>query len=145
MTTIVQRLRDERKVAMKARDAETKNTLTTLLSDVQNVGLNDGKRETTDIEAIAVVKMFIKKLQETIDAYDGVATPLLTQMQVYKSFLPTQLSDLELTLAVVHIVAGINDPSPRSMGVVMKQLKSQYEGQYDGKLASIVVKQVLSA
>ena len=52
------------------KEGESKNAislLTTLYSEAANVGLNDFKRETTDAEVIAVIKKFIKNIDECIN------------------------------------------------------------------------------
>lgn len=110
--------------------------LTTLYSEAANVGLNDGKRQTTDAEVSAVLKKFVKNLNECIDA--GAKKSLdvssyLAEKDIIESYLPKQLSAVEIEAFVVEYVRDGGKPA------AMKALKEHYAGQYDGKLAATVV------
>lgn len=112
--------------------------LTTLLSEASMIGKNDGNRITTDAEVVAVVKKFIKNLDETIQAIEsrgGLATPQIAERAMLSSFLPQQLDEIALR----EIATGYS-----SLPEFMKRLKDAYPGQYDGKLASMVGKSVFA-
>ena len=64
--------------------------------------------------------------------------------EILESLLPKQLSEEELEKVIVEIVAALPDKSPRQMGAVMAELKKKYDGQFDGKTASGLVKKALS-
>ena len=150
--TLLERIRTEQIDARKNRDrlcrgAERASLLTTLLSEAQNVGLNDGKRESTDAEVIAVIKKFIKNIDETLAV--APREELVWERKVLEGFLPSQLSDNELHAAVVSIVEEIHAlemvRNMQQMGKVMKTLKERFEGRFDGKKASEFVKAALTA
>ena len=145
--TLLERIRAEQILARKDRNAERTSILTTLLSEAANVGLNDGKRESTDAEVIAVIKKFIKNIDETLAVTSSAG--LLVERAILESFLPSQLSDDELHAAVVSIVEEIHAVelvrNMQQMGKVMKTLKERFEGQFDGKKASEFTKAALTA
>ena len=145
--TLLETIRTEQIRARKARDGVRTSLLTTLLSEAANVGLNDGKRESTDAEVIAVIKKFIKNIDETLAV--RASDDLLVERAILEGFLPSQLSEDELLAAVVSIVAELElDGQSRSMkmmGPVMKTLKERFEGQFDGKAASETVKRTLTS
>jgi uncharacterized protein YqeY len=140
MMSLLQTIKRDQMQARKDKQAAKVTLLTTFYSEAANVGLNDGKRESTDAEVVATAKKFIKNIDETLAAYDGTATALLQEKQWLESYLPSQLSEAEITDIVKGIIAE-NDGA--NMGVVMKALKDQYAGQYDGRVASTVVKGLL--
>lgn len=140
--SLLEQIRVDQIQARKNRDAERASLLTTLLSEAANVGLNDGKRETTDLEVIAVIKKFIKNIDETLAVRD--VEELRTERNILESYLPSQLTEEELTQIVeLYIEALVQPRSMKLMGTVMKHLRESYEGQYDGKLASNIVKRAL--
>ena len=125
---------------------KTKSSLaalyTTLLGEAAAVGKNAGNRETTDAEVMAVVKKFIKGLDETVMALcKSVQTTEVelaidiaaAERAILEEFLPKQLTEDEL-----HDMA----TGRGSMPDFMKYLKENYAGQYDGKLAATVAKSV---
>lgn len=117
------------------------NLLTTLISEVAAVGKKE-QRETTDAEAIAVIKKFIKNNDDFLAANPGpeVSARLKRENDLLTTYLPEQLTETELT----SIITNLRDTGATNTGLVMKALKEQFEGQYDGKLASMVAKAVLS-
>jgi uncharacterized protein YqeY len=112
------------------------NLLTTLYSEAANVGLNDGKRESTDAEVISVIRKFIKNLNECISV--GITkhvdvSKYEAERDILNAYLPQQLTEMEIEAFVIPFVREGGKPS------AMKALKETYAGQYDGKVASTVV------
>lgn len=122
----------------RKNSSESASLLTTLLSEAVNIGKNNGNRETTDAEVVAVVKKFIKNIDETVSALttrNQDASKFLNEKAVLETFLPKQLTENELT-EIAKTKNGMPD--------FMKFLKENHNGQYDGKLASTVAKTVFS-
>ena len=116
--------------------------LVTLHSEIVNVGKNKGNRLTTDDEAVSVVKKFASGCKEMIDvlagqAYDARYGNAIQELAWLDSYLPKQLTEGELADAIDQIVAS---QSSVNMGSVMKQLKADLSGRYDGALASKLIK-----
>lgn len=127
----------EKQINARKIGAKEASLLTTLLGEASMVGKN-ANRETTDAEVVAVVKKFIKNIDETISAltsHNQDASAYLTEKSVLEQFLPLQLTEL----ALKHIAE-----KHKSMPEFMKFLKENHTGQYDGKLASSVAKTIFS-
>jgi uncharacterized protein YqeY len=110
--------------------------LTTLYSEAANVGLNDGKRESTDPEVSAVLKKFVKNLNECIDAGKTKGVDISSyeaEKEILEKYIPKQLSPAEIEAFVIEYVKDGGKPA------AMKALKEKYAGQYDGKIAATVV------
>lgn len=142
--TLLEKIKQDNIAARKAKNTVKSALLTTLVSEISNIGKNDGNRETTEPESIAVVKKFIKGVDETLKALefssDGRVLVAQLEKEVLESYLPTQLSEIELTAVVDQIISTLADRSPKQMGVVMKRLKEMHDGRYDGKIASGIIK-----
>ena len=145
--SILSAIREKSIEARKAKDSLASSLLVTLLSEVSIVGKNAG-RETTDAEAIAVVKKFISNSRETLGIVlhlDEARSNLIAhEIAILEQFLPKQLSVDELDVEVRKIVVELNVSTPRDMGTVMKVLKERFEGTYDAKSASDIVKKLLA-
>jgi uncharacterized protein YqeY len=138
--------------ARKARNAVASSLLTTLIGEASMPGKNDGNRESTDAEVIAVVKKFIKNAKETLAHLENkveyvdvveVCMPdiIKDEIAILETFLPKQLSDLELRGVIAELIASA-EVKP-NMGTIMSALKTQYEGRYDGGAASKHAKELL--
>ena len=66
--TLIERIKEDNLAARKNRDQVRATLLTTLFSEAVSVGKNAGNRETTDAETLAVIKKFIKGIDDTLSA-----------------------------------------------------------------------------
>ena len=132
--------------ARKAKDTTTSNVLSTLYAEAGMVGKNAGNRESTDAEVIAKVKIFIKNIDETINSlpegYSKMAE-IQKEKELLQKYLPKQMSEKELK-SVIAAIGAAHEKSMKSMGKIMGDLKAKYDGHYDGKLASEIVKSFLN-
>ena len=119
--------------------------LTALMSEVAIVGKNNGNRETTDEEAVKVIKKFIKGINETIDLIKDPEKLKLLEMEleIYNSFLPQIMNELETRAAVERIINALPEKSPKAMGQVMGTISKEYGTLIDRGLASQIVKEML--
>ncbi len=129
--------------ARKAK-APSASLLVTLLSEVAMVGKN-ANRETTDAEAIAVVKKFLKNNEETLSRVSdaGVIATLGMENSVLVTFMPKQMTEADIRAAAGDLLASLGLSGPKAMGQVLKEFKQKYEGTYDGAVASRIVKELL--
>lgn len=121
----------------------TVSVLSTLIGEAEAIGKNAGNREVTDAEVITLTKKFVDANNQNIERYIAMgeqikADTLKVENAIYSQFLPVQLSEAELRT----IITGIITPGAK-IGDVIKSLKASHEGQYDTKLASIIIKELL--
>jgi hypothetical protein len=67
------------------------------------------------------------------------------EIAIIKGFLPAQLNDEEMQVAIAGAIDQTNASSVKNMGQVMGFLKSNYAGQMDFSAVSQAVKAVLMA
>lgn len=133
--------------ARKAQNAVAAGLLTTLYSEAARVGKDQGNRVSTDDEVVAVVKKFSKNIDETLAALpesDARVAALRVEKELLATYLPQQLDEAGLSALVAELVGALADKSPKQMGVVMAGLKARAGGQYDGAMASRLVKAALA-
>lgn len=134
--SLIEKIKQDQVAARINRNSLAANLLTTLIGEAEMVGKNAGNRASTDAEVVAVIKKFIKNAEETLDAlvkarrYDEVVAQ---EIHILKQYLPQQLGEYELKAIAV---------GRANMPDFMKYLKENYAGQYDGKLASTVAREV---
>lgn len=145
--TILADIKQEQLSARKNRDSIKATVLTTLIGEAVMVGKNDGNRESTDAEVVGVIKKFIANATEILGILDGDVKvkpfeidKLKTEIAILNSFLPQQLSETELSDAIARIIETTGAASLKDMGKIMKALKDQYSGKYDGAQANALIK-----
>ena len=146
-TKIIDQLQDDIKIAMKAREAEKLEALRFLFSEIKNVGINEG-RELTDEDALTVIGRLIKQRQESVEQFKkGGREDLVVReemgINIYREYLPPQLSVEELRTIVAEAIAETCAVGPKDMGKVMKALMPRVKGLAEGKVVNEVVKEQL--
>jgi len=67
---------------------------------------------------------------------------ILNEVSILETYLPKQLTEEQLSGLISALVYN-NNYTIKDMGKIMAELKSKYSGQYDGKLASTIIKSQL--
>jgi len=144
--SLLNRIKEDLIHARKAKDQKSTNILSTLYAESVMVGKNDGNRETTDVEVVGKIRGFIKNIDETLKAISedhANRADLQAEKSVIAKYLPQQLSEEQLKNTLSEIAAG-HEKSMKSMGAVMAELKAKHPGEYDGKQASRIVREILT-
>lgn len=152
--SLLQSIKDTQLAARKARDADTAKSLTTVIGEITSFAKGDGNREATDKDTIKFLTKFVNSAKENrgyasdFNNVEGFAVAD-REIKLYESFLPAakpQMDTETLTLVVRNLVmkrATLEGATPK-MGVIMADLKAAFEGEYDAKAASTIVKTVLA-
>jgi hypothetical protein len=143
---VIEKLKQDQLQARKEKNKFLSGILTTLIGEIISVGKNNGNRETTNDEAVKVIEKFKKNAEQTCTLMSDSGADskemesYIEEISIYNSYLPKQMNTEELTSLIKDI---IDHDSQINMGKIMKFLKSQYAGQYDGKEASQIAKKLL--
>jgi len=143
---LMQQLKADQLQARKNRNTIEATLLTTLIGEAANIGKNDGNRETNDQEVIQVVKKFIKGMDETLDvlykrqAFD-TAEQVEQEKKILADYLPKQLTGEQIQSYIMQAV--LHDGLQENKGMMMKYMKDNFAGQYDGKLAAQIIDELL--
>lgn len=120
--------------ARYAKDTLKSNLLSTLLGEAQAVGKDAGNRDATDAEVVAMIKKFIKnanQVAETARDNHAAMTNAYKEIAILDAYLPQQLMPTVIEdIITERIEAGDN------LGAIMFHFKTNYAGQYDGKIVS---------
>ncbi len=147
-----QRLSDALKTAMLSRDTRTVSTVRLILAALKDRdiaarprGVADG---IADEEILQMLQSMMKQRRESIALYEQGGRLELAQQEaeeiaIIEKFLPTQLSEADVNVAVAGVIADIGAKGLKDMGRTMAALKEQFAGQMDFTKASAIVKQQL--
>jgi len=146
--TLQERLSQEMKSAMLAKDADRLSTLR-LLKSVIGYLLVERKTETLpDAEFVSIVQKEVKKRRDAIEQYEKGGRPELaakekTEIPVLEAFLPKALSPEELEQLVKTTITETGATSKKDMGSVIKAIQAKAAGRADGKTISGLVGKLL--
>ena len=148
--SILSTIQADVKDAMKARDAETTQTLRLLVNALQNAAKDAGTDDLADDEAIQVLTRQKKQCVEAAEAFEGGgaeerAAAERAQIEMIDRYLPAQLGEDELAELVAAAISETGATAPKDMGQVMKALMPKVQGRADGKAVSQAVQSRLAS
>lgn len=130
--------------AMKAGDKERKAALSFLLSSLKNKAI-DKRADLTEEEENQVVLKEIKQLKETLEMTPADRTDIIdecnTRIAVLEEYAPKMMSEDEIKEVVKTVLAdlGIDAPTSKDKGKIMKELMPKVKGKADGKQVNNIV------
>ena len=145
------KITDDMKTAMKAKDANRLSTLRMAKSALMN---EENKRGVgtvlNDDEASQVLQTLVKQRKDSIEQYeangrDELAAKEKAELEILEEYLPQSATKEEIETAVNEAIGEIGASSMRDMGAVMAAVKQKLADKtVDGKIASEIVKGKLS-
>ena len=142
-----ERINEEIKAAMKAREAERLAALRLMLAAVKQREV-DERITLDDAGVIAVAEKMIKQRRDSIAQFEKAARQDLVdkekfEISVIEAYLPQQLSPAEVDAIIAEAVASTGAKGPADMGKVMGVVKPKLAGRADMGKVSALVKQRL--
>jgi uncharacterized protein YqeY len=146
MSELKTQLETDMRAALKAKDKVTLGTLRMVLAAVKNEEVaGKAQRELDDADVVRVLVKQAKQRREAAEAFraggrDESADAELAEEAVIKRYLPTELTEAEVTQLVREAIAEGGFSGPKDMGKVMKAIGPKTAGRADGKLVAGIVK-----
>jgi len=147
--SLLRRIDEDLKVAMKSSDAVRVSALRMAKAAIKNVQIEKG-RELSDEEILSVLSSMGKQRRESIDQFSragredlaGIERQELSMLQAY---MPAQLSLEDVEKFIIQAIQESSAKSEADMGKVMKVLMPKIKGVADGKWVNTRVKELLAA
>jgi uncharacterized protein YqeY len=146
--TLKQRISDDMKTAMRAKEADRLLAIRNLMAAMKQREV-DERIDLTDADIVAIVDKLVKQRKDSIDAFTkGGRTDLVekeqTELSVLQGYLPERLDAAAVAAEVAAIVAELGAAGPGDMGKVMGAVKARLAGKADMGLVSAAVKAALN-
>ncbi|WP_456428602.1 GatB/YqeY domain-containing protein [Rhodocaloribacter sp.] len=150
--SLKEKLAEDLKAAMRARDAVRLRTIRSLraaLMEREIAERHGGEAVLTEEQELAVVQKQAKQRRDAIEQYEqagreDLAAKEREELEVLKDYLPRQLDEGEVRTVVQRIIAETDASSPRDMGKVMGLAMKQLRGKADGRMVQAVARELLS-
>lgn len=143
-----EKLTNDLKEAMMARDELRVSTIRFLMADMKNLKI-EKQRELEDEDIAILLERQVKRHRESIEAFEkGNRTEMAAkekkELSILQSYLPEQMSREEIEKEVTLVIASSGASSITEMGRLMGMLSAKLKGKADMGLVSDLVKQKLS-
>ncbi|EAK7964622.1 TPA: GatB/YqeY domain-containing protein [Campylobacter jejuni] len=135
------------KEAMKQKDDFKRDSLRTLNAAFKQIEV-DERIELDNERIYKIIVSEIKKRKDAIELYlkanrEDLAQKEQNEISLFEIYLPKQLSDEELTLALKQLIEELGVSSLKEQGLVMKEAKIKLGASVDGKRLNLALKELL--
>ena len=142
------RITDDMKTAMRAKDAPRLLTIRGLLAAIKQREV-DERIVVDDAAVVAIVDKLVKQRKDSIEQFTAGGRQDLVdkekvELQVLESYLPVRLGADAIAAEVAALVAETGASSAADMGKVMAAAKARFAGRAEMGLVSAAVKAALA-
>jgi len=133
--------------AMKEKNDTSKNAIRLALSSIKLAEIEKGE-DLEDVEIFGILHKEIKTKEEKVteavkDGRKGMIITLENEIKVIKGFLPSELTDDELTAEIKKVISNLNATTIKQMGIVMKVVIENVQGHASNDRISKITKSLL--
>jgi len=125
--SLQKKINEDLKTAMLQKQEEVKSLLRVVIGEMNREG-----KELEDSRVISIVRKMIENAKLVNN---------LSEVTILEKYLPSQLDETRLKEEIVKIISEKAYTNIKEMGKVMADLKAKYPNQYDGQIASKLVKE----
>ena len=141
-------IKEDLKIAMKAKDSLTVSTLRMVTSAIKNVEINnrasDSSGSINESEIIQLISKMIKQRKESAEIFSTSGRKDLEkkendEIKIIQKYMPLQIDDSKINSILDEAIKETDSVQIRDMGKVMSFLKDNYSGQMDfGKVSGML-------
>ena len=146
MSDTANRIPEDIKAAMKAKDPLALNALRALKSALMNAAIEKGNLSVVleEAEVLAVIRKQIKQRVDSCEQFEKAGRAELAateraEIEILSRYLPAALGEEQLAAIIEQAVADTGATGKADMGKVMKRAQELADGRADGKLLSAAV------
>lgn len=145
--SLKQQLKDDLKVAMRAKEIVKRDCIRAINTMIKQIEV-DERKDLNDEDILKLIQKGIKQREEAVSQYkvasrDDLVQREQEQIDVFKEYLPKQVTDEELEVGMKEVIAQVDAKSMKDMGKVMGQASKKFAGVADGKRISEMTKKLL--
>jgi hypothetical protein len=146
--SLQEKVGQEIKAAMLAKDADRLSTLRMLKSAMGYAQIERKTESLSDADVVAIVQKEVKKRRDSVEQFEKggraeLAAKEKAEITVLETFLPQALPPEELEALVRATITELGATSKKDMGPVIKAVQAKAAGRADGKTVSGLVGKLL--
>ncbi len=136
--------------AMKAKDDAALRGLRAIKAEIIKAKTEPGANGNISEEGeLKLLQKLVKQRRDSLEIYTqqnrvDLAKTEQEEIAIIEKYLPKQMSESEIRVALEKIITEVGASSPADMGKVMGVATKQLAGKADGKIISVLVKEMLA-
>ena len=142
--TLKERITEDMKAAMRAKDTARLSTIRLLLAAIKQREV-DERITLTDADVLGVIDKMVKQRRDSISQFEAgnrkdLADAERAEVEVLSGYMPAQLGEQEIDAMIAAAIAKTGAAGMPGMGKVMAELKPGLAGRADLAAVSAKVK-----
>ena len=151
---LLDRIKEDLKIGMKAKDTLTVSTLRMVTSAIKNIEINNRVSDSSGLvnesEIIQLISKMIKQRKESADIFRASGREDLEkkendEIKIIQKYMPVQIDENKINSIIDLAIEETGSVQIRDMGKVMAFLKDNYSGQMDFGKVSVMLKDKLKS
>lgn len=148
-TSLKDRITEDMKSAMRAGDKLRLGTIRLILAAIKQLEV-DQRITLSDTQCLVVLEKMLKQRRDSLSQFEAAGRHELAAQETYEinliqNYLPTQISEVELTQIIDQAISTTNAKDIKDMAKVMSIIKPQVQGRADMGAVSALIKGRLSS
>ena len=141
--TLKERITEDKKIAMKARETERLGAIRLLLSSIKQKEV-DERIQLSDPDVVAVIEKMLKQRRDSISQFEAAGRTDLADKEkfevgVLQTYMPQALSEAEVAAIIQAAITETGASGVKDMGKVMGVVKAKVTGRADmGKVSALI-------
>src|SRR5258706_7260824 len=141
--TLKERINEDMKSAMKAREAERLAAIRLLLAAMKQKDV-DERIQLSDADVVLIIEKMLKERRDSITQFESAGRMDLAdkekfEVAVLQAYMPQALSEAEIMVIIEAAIVDSGAANMKDMGKVMGLVKSQVAGRADmGKVSTLI-------
>ncbi len=145
--SLKQQLKDDLKIAMKKKELVKRDSIRAINTMIKQIEV-DERKELNDEDILKLIQKGIKQREEAVSQYknakrDDLVQKEQEQINIFKEYMPKQLSDEELESRLKSLIEELGVTSIKDIGKIMGQASKKFAGVADGKRINEMTKSLL--
>lgn len=143
MSELKQRITDDMKSAMKAKDTNALKAIRMILGAIKQKEV-DERIELDDSAVTTVIQKMVKQRKDSISQFQAAGRDDLvaneeSELAIINQYMPEQMSEAEIVAAIDAAITQTGASSMQDMGKLMGTLKGQLAGKADmGQVSGLI-------
>ena len=151
---LLDRIKEDLKIGMKAKDTLTVSTLRMVTSAIKNIEINNRVSDSSGLvnesEIIQLISKMIKQRKESADIFrtsgrEDLEKKENDEIKIIQKYMPVQIDENKINSIIDLAIEETGSVQIRDMGKVMAFLKDNYSGQMDFGKVSVMLKDKLKS
>jgi|SRR5690625_1327642 len=147
--SLMDRLNDDMKQAMRAKDKDTLSVIRMVKASLQNEAIHLGSDKLGEQDELTILSRELKQRKDSLTEFknagrNDLVEKIEKEIDILQNYMPKQLTEEEIEEMIKVTISEVNATSKKEFGKVMGALMPKVKGKADGAFVQKLVQKHLN-